>query len=649
MKLLLCFLVLFVITAVHAQAPKFDPPKTVPPDEKTMDLIQHRMTKLREAINALPKDTPEYVRVDVEIYLKALEWAARHNEFFDGGKSALAVGDQGLQRAQEAAEGKPSWLTPQGKVVARAHLSRVDDSMQPYRVHYPSNYGKDKDKKWRLDIVLHGRDSTICETKFLAAHAGKETAKDNDFVQIDIYGRGNNAYRWAGEKDVYDVLFDFIDIEELLGRKLCDPDRFVLRGFSMGGAGTWHLGLHNPSLWSVIGPGAGFTTTKSYTKLPEPLPAYIEPLLHIYDAVDYAENAANVPIVAYSGEIDAQKAAADNIEKRLKELKIDAMTHIVAPGLAHSFPAEWQKQVEQQLVKYAGPGKGRSDYPERVSFKTYTLKYNRCAWLTLLQLNEHYKAAMVEGSFKDDKFVLSTKNVAALRLDLLTTEPAAVRIDGEDLSGKVRRGKSTICRVNGKWQIGDLVDSVLFKTQFVHGPIDDAFTHRFICVKPTGKAQHDPMNQAALSQLERFEKEWDKWMRGKLLVKNDTDVTRADIGTSDLILFGDPSSNSLITEVLPKLPITWTKDQLVVGRQKYESDKYLPMMIYPNPLNPWHYVVLNSGHTFHEAEFKGSNALLFPRLGDYAVVRPMPTAKEPAAFEVMKSGIFDDSWKFAEK
>ena len=27
------------------------------------------------------------------------------------------------------------------------------------------------------------------------------------------------------------------------------------------GAGTWHLGLHRPDNWCVMGPGAGFTTT----------------------------------------------------------------------------------------------------------------------------------------------------------------------------------------------------------------------------------------------------------------------------------------------------------------------------------------------------------------------------------------------------
>ena len=38
--------------------------------------------------------------------------------------------------------------------------------------------------------------------------------------------------------------------------------------------------------------GAGFTTTRGYVKgLPEKLPSYQEACLHIYDAVDYAENA----------------------------------------------------------------------------------------------------------------------------------------------------------------------------------------------------------------------------------------------------------------------------------------------------------------------------------------------------------------------
>ena len=72
----------------------------------------------------------------------------------------------------------------------------------------------------------------------------------------------------------------------------------------MGGAGTWHIGLRHPDRFAVLQPGAGFTTTHGYiAKLPDPLPRYQEKCLRIYDAYRYAENAFNVPIVAYSGEM----------------------------------------------------------------------------------------------------------------------------------------------------------------------------------------------------------------------------------------------------------------------------------------------------------------------------------------------------------
>ena len=146
--------------------------------------------------------------------------------------------------------------------------------------------------------------------------------------------------------------------------------------------------------------------------LPKQLPAYQESLLHIYDAVDYAENAFNVPILAYSGEKDPQKAAADNIEKRLKELKLDRMTHLMAPGLEHQFPKEWQGKAEVEFSKFAGPGKGKTPLPEKIHFVTYTLRYPKCAWLTIQEMGRHYQKAEVEAERNDDTVKIATKMFA---------------------------------------------------------------------------------------------------------------------------------------------------------------------------------------------------------------------------------------------
>jgi hypothetical protein len=73
---------------------------------------------------------------------------------------------------------------------------------------------------------------------------------------------------------------------------------------------------------------------------------------------------------------------------------------------------------------------------------------------------------------------------------------------------------------------------------------------------------------------------------------------------------------------------------------RHRAADHAPVLITANPLNPHRYVVVNSGHTFGAKEFARTNALLFPHLGDYAVIRV-----EGENDEVKLSGFFDESWK----
>src|SRR5262249_33646359 len=109
-----------------------------------------------------------------------------------------------------------------------------------------------------------------------------------------------------------------------------------------------------------------------------------------------------------------------------------------------------------------------------------------------------------------------------------------------------------------------------------------------------------------------------------------------DIASNNLVLFGDPGSNKLIARVLPKLPIRWNKDSIVVGDKTYSAAGHTLAMIYPNPLNPKRYVVLNSGHTAEDRDYKGD--YLLPRLGDYAVLKT-------STGEIVDSALFDEFWK----
>jgi dienelactone hydrolase len=669
MKTFFVVLVISVIWAPSAAiAQTFAPPPAQAPNEIILKSLETKTSMLDRALAALGRQgVSDPWLAEVQIYHKASSWILRHNEFFapQAGQWTQEILDRGLLRVTQLAGGETPWLHQFGHSVVRAYRSRVDGSVQPYAVTWPADYGKDPRKKWRLDVVLHGRDAALTEVKFLHQHAGNQADPKQNFVRIDIFGRGNNAYRWAGETDVFEAIDAFLAVERFLGRDgLLDPARVVLRGFSMGGAGTWQLGLHHPDRWCVLGPGAGFTATHGYLKgIPDHLPDYQESCLRIYDAVAYAENVFNVPVVAYAGANDPQLQAARNIEDRLKPLHI-GMKLLIAPGLEHKFPPEWQQRAEQAYAPYAGDGAGRNLVPERIRWTTYTLRYPSCAWVEILAMNRHYDQALVDARRNVNEFTVSTRNVRVLRLSVPDQAGPAVTltIDNQELKTRPHLGSPGAVptlyleRKDNRWRAvmpqklaADRARR-LQKVTGLQGPIDDAFMESFLCVRGTGKPWHDAVQKHADGALDRFQQEWDKFMRAKLPVKDDVDVTDDDIASRHLILFGDPASNSLIGDALDHLPLQWTDKSLTLADgRSFSSTEHLPILIYPSPFNTGRYLVLNSGHTFRAADFRGTNALLYPRLGDYAVLKLAPTAKDPMGADVAAAGLFDDDWQLKNR
>ncbi len=644
---------------------KFDPPKSTKPDEATLKQIAQKTEQLRKAVAELKATKTDAELPDVELFLIAAERIVRHGEWLtaDSGKRTLQTLDIGLARAAALAKGERPWLKVRGKWVVLGYRSQVDGSIQPYAVVFPNGYGEPQ-KRFRMDVILHGRDGSLTEVKFASSNEGKAAPATLDHLEMQVFGRGNNAYRWAGEADVFEALADArgrVMTPPQLDQPITspvDPNRIVLRGFSMGGAGTWHIGLHHPSKFCVIGPGAGFTNTHGYiASLPKELPEYQEKCLHIYDAVDYAENAFDVPVVAYSGANDPQKKAADNIENALKNFKEPLrFTHLIAPGLMHQMPAEWQAKADAEYRKYSD--KGRNPNPERIRFVTYTPRYGECDWITVQALEKTFERAVIDATRKENTYTISTLNVRRFLINT-SDQPAkdlAIVIDGMPVKVmfpmEPHPSRVAFEKRNGTWQSINLTanaDQLAKNPQKVsglQGPIDDAFLSRFVVVGPAAAGWVPATEKYITTGQSQFAHLWDKYFHGTLpgIATDKLD------GKTNLILFGDPQSNPLIAKALPQLPITWTKDELVVNGVKYDAKSHVPVLIYPNPLSGNQgYLVLNSGHTFREADLKGTNALLYPRLGDWAVIKPTPTEKDPAAHEVVAAGLFDENWQFPKK
>jgi hypothetical protein len=228
-----------------------------------------------------------------------------------------------------------------------------------------------------------------------------------------------------------------------------------------------------------------------------------------------------------------------------------------------------------------------------------------------------------------------------------------LRIGGRDVALPARDGKSrgsVFGKENGRWvYAGDIGDVKLNgKRPGLQGPIDDAFTSPFLCVRGTGKPWNPAVQAWSEATLQRFAEEWRRYFRGELPVKDDTAVTDEDVRNRHVILFGDPGSNRWIAKALPQLPLQWSREKWRLGGQEYRSAEYVPVMIQPSPFADGRYVVLDSGHTFHEKELSTLNYLLFPRLGDWAVIKmggKLPGKVDLAADSVERAGYFDEQWQ----
>jgi dienelactone hydrolase len=653
-----------------APAVKKLPPVGIEVPAAKRAVLDKQLAALAAEVATLERSPNSAVRElvpDVRIFWNAVHTALVDQEFYKPGEidAAKALLVEGLARAAALKQGEAPWSTKHGLVV-RGYVSRLDDSVQPYGLVVPESYTEAGNRKFRLDFWFHGRGETLSEVNFIRdREKNMGTFAPPDTIVLHPYGRYCNANKFAGEVDALEAL------KSVIGRYRIDENRIVVRGFSMGGASTWHLAVHYPSRWAAANPGAGFAETPKFAEVFHKVslaPTWWETkLYHLYDCTDWAGNLRQCPTVAYSGEIDSQKQAADIMAEALKKAGLE-LVHVIGPKTKHSYERHARDEVERRISALAA--KGRDPFPEAVDFTTYTLRYNSCNWITVDALDRHWERARIKAQRNaDGSFAVRTENVNAFTIDLPPGEtpahwspggPVAVQIapllqngrqtqlvSAAGVLGHDKSWTASFHRADGRWAEGTLPTTPR-KQHGLQGPIDDAFMDGFLFVRPTGKTSRSEIDAWVESEMKRAITEWRRQFRGEPRVKDDKDVTSHDIDSMNLILWGDlspNSTNSLIAKIADKLPIRREGSEIVVDHdRRFDAAHYAPILIYPNPLNPKRYVVLNSGFTFREHAYF-SNALQIPKLPDWAIVdiRTPPDADWPG--KIVAADFFGEEWQ----
>ncbi len=626
------------------------------PEEIKVEL-QAQLDQLEAKIHELK--TPEHKQIhhlipDVEVFHRAVTQALQHREMFHERdiKTCTALLETGTERAEALIVGKAPWTRQHGLVV-RGFISDLDGSVQPYGLEIADDYDFDNPRPVRCDIWFHGRGERTMEIHFLAQRSRlKGPYPPTSGIVLHPYGRFSNAFKFAGEVDTLESL------EHVENNYQIDQDRISVRGFSMGGAACWQFAVHYPDRWFAANPGAGFSETPLFLKSfqGETLnpPWYEEKLWRMYDCDKWADNLLQLPTVAYSGDMDSQKQAADVMEEVLKRHGIDLM-HVIGPDTAHKIHPESNQIIRAKFDSLAE--RGRERFPNSVHLTTFTLKYNRSNWITIHRLKEHWERSTIRANITSkNRLEVATDGITEFSINFpaghspfALLEVVKVVIDGQEVS--MVKTKSDLSlnehfhRRGDQWFSGPSESKIpLKKAHNLQGPVDDALMSAFLFVSPTGDNELPILKEWVDAEMSRAVKEWRRHMRGDVRIKNDTEVTEEDIANYNLILWGTPKTNSLIWKVAKDLPIHWGDNTINVDEKKYSNEQHIPILIYPNPLNPKKYVVLNSSFTYREYDYL-NNARQTPKLPDWSIIdiTTPPNFRWPG--KVIDAGFFNENWE----
>lgn len=638
--LLICSSVLAVDPTIERRLP----PPGIEIPEADRERLAVGVRALQEEMSSL-QDRPHFS--DVEVFVKAVEFALRHNEFYN--EKDVAKAERLLTTAKERltdlGAGNAPWHRQTG-VFVRGFRSRIDGSVQPYGLVVPKDI--DFTKQVPLYIWLHGRGDKTTDLHFIDQRQSKPgQVQPPGAIVLHPFGRQCVGYKSAGETDVWEAVTD------VMRNYRIDANRIVLMGFSMGGAGAWHLGAHYAHSLVAISPGAGFAETARYNKIERDAypPWYEQRLWGQYDVPGFTRNLLNTPVVAYSGELDKQIQAARVMEEAYREHDRE-LPHIIGPGMGHKYHPDSLAQILAKMDDEVKRGLDR--VPKKVTLQTQTLRYNKMFWVEVRGLDEHWRDTRVDAVITDSGTIkVSTKNVSELRLTpRKNMAGATIEIDGDiveipktDLPMPV----ADLKRV-GNWQLADPRDyrKSLKKRVGLHGPIDDAFMSPFLVVLPSGTSSNATVQSWVDFELKHFLARWPELMRGDVRSKQDVNVTEDDLRKYNIIAWGTPETNRFLKDLASPtsdVPIRWTSDSVQVGKQQFDASHHVPVFVYPLGNK---YLVVNSGLTFREGHDR-TNSLQNPKLPDWAVIDLRQPPDDVTPGKVVAADFFDEAWQLKNR
>ena len=143
-----------------------------------------------------------------------------------------------------------------GPMTAERFVARSARFAVRYVLYLPPGYHQDKNRRWPLMLFLHGAGERGQKLSMVRRHGPPKLAAQERFPFVVIAPQCPKGRAWRRAELV--ALLDHVEANLRI-----DQERVYVSGLSMGGYGTWALGLAHPDRFAAIVPicGGGETLT----------------------------------------------------------------------------------------------------------------------------------------------------------------------------------------------------------------------------------------------------------------------------------------------------------------------------------------------------------------------------------------------------
>lgn len=547
----------------------------------------------------------------------------------------------------------------------KTFISRIDNSCQYYAILPPENYNEDS--SYALIMTCHGAGVEA------RGQVKAYTKKDWAFV-VAPTNRRRFGFDWQdwGRLDFLEVL------EDVKKNFKIDTNRIYLTGHSMGGHGAWHIGITHPDIFAAMAPSAGWTSFQLYVPWflqkselfahPD-LIKYRDMVLREDNPLLFLENAYNLPIYLLQGGADdnVPPIQARMFCKYLTNLGYDYIYNEV-DGKGHWWNIDSTPGTDcvdlKEMMDFL-KSKVRNPYPEHIVFKTSNIDHsNQAYWVRIDELDNIYYDGLIEIEHAGKKILENDRlweqtdtceiivnetnvNTFTLFLDDNFISPGIVNliINGQRITFEYREP----CELSFK-RDGDgffwATRAHSEKSAGRYGPIKKAYFEPFVLVYGTTGDSSSTENNLHQARLQSYA--W--WYRanGFVEILPDTEVTKKIIKNYNLVLFGNPVTNSILKWISYRLPLHIEEGRVIADGDTIRGDLCL-VEIYPNPLNPDKFILLYSATTKQAERLIGLFSTLYAGAGlpDFLIYDK--SALKYGWGGVNAAGFFDKDWKFNSK